>query len=126
MTKLTIIIRYNAEKHTVPTQSDIILEDLIQQLSDRGVLPNQTFVATKYGTETALDLGATLEEMAFRITMSSTSLSPPRRVPLWHSEFLSRTSFPIVRWPECPAAGLYERSTYHGDQNRPAGAYPAF
>ena len=62
MTKLTIIIRYNAEKHTVPTQSDIILEDLIQQLSDRGVLPNQTFVATKYGTETALDLGATLEE----------------------------------------------------------------
>ena len=62
MTKLTIIIRYNAEKHTVPTQSDIILEDLIQQLSDRGVLPNQTCVATKYGTETALDLGATLEE----------------------------------------------------------------
>ena len=62
MTKLTIIIRYNAEKNTVPTQNDIVLEDLLQQLSDRGVLPNQTFVATMYGTETALDLGATLEE----------------------------------------------------------------
>lgn len=62
MTKLTIIVRYIGEKHTVPTQSDIVLEDLLQQLSDRGVLPNHTFVATKYGTETALDLGATLEE----------------------------------------------------------------
>lgn len=63
MNEITIIIRYNAEKQSIPTQDDIILEDLLQQLGDRGSLPqNQNWVVTKMGGESALDLGLTLAE----------------------------------------------------------------
>ena len=58
---INIIIRYGGEKQSVPTQNDIILDDLLQQLSDRGSLPqNQNWVVTKLGKDTALDLSATL------------------------------------------------------------------
>jgi hypothetical protein len=61
MNEITITIRYAGEKQSVPTQDDILLEDLLQQLSDRGSLPqNQNWVVTKKGADAALDLGATL------------------------------------------------------------------
>lgn len=61
MKEITIIIRYGGEKQSIPTQNDIILEDLLQQLSDRGSLPqNQNWVVTKKGANTALDLEASL------------------------------------------------------------------
>lgn len=61
MNEITIIIRYGGEKQSVPTQSDIILEDLLQQLSDRGNLPqNQNWVVTKKGADMALDLEESL------------------------------------------------------------------
>lgn len=63
MNEITIIIRYGGEKQSVPTQSDIILEDLLQQLSDRGSLPqNQNWVVTKKGGDMALDLETSLAE----------------------------------------------------------------
>lgn len=63
MNEITIIIRYAGEKQSIPTQDDILLEDLLQQLSDRGSLPqNQNWVVTKKGTDAALDLGASLAD----------------------------------------------------------------
>lgn len=63
MNNITIIIRYAGEKQEIPTQDSIILEDLLQQLGDRGVIPaNQSWVVTKMGQDTALDLGRSLAE----------------------------------------------------------------
>lgn len=63
MNNINIIIRFNAEKQSVPTQSDIILDDLLQQLGDRDVLPrNQNWVVTKMDSNTALDLGLSLAD----------------------------------------------------------------
>lgn len=63
MNEITIIIRYAGEKQSIPTQDDILLEDLLQQLSDRGSLPqNQNWVVTKKGADAALDLGASLAD----------------------------------------------------------------
>lgn len=63
MNEITITIRYGGEKQSVPTQDDILLEDLLQQLSDRGSLPqNQNWVVTKKGADAALDLGASLAD----------------------------------------------------------------
>ena len=63
MNEITITIRYNGEKQTVPTQDNIILDDLLQQLGDRGTLPqNQNWVVTKMGSNEALDLGRTLAD----------------------------------------------------------------
>ena len=60
---ITITIRYGGEKQSIPTQNDIVLEDLLQQLSDRGTLPkNQTWLVTKNGENIALDLGASLAD----------------------------------------------------------------
>ena len=63
MNEITITIRYAGEKQSVPTQDDIILEDLLQQLAGRGNLPqNQAWVVTKQGGTAALDLGASLAD----------------------------------------------------------------
>ena len=63
MRDITIVIRYGGEKQTVPTQSDIILDDLLQQLGDRDCLPRgMNWVVTKMGENNALDLGVSLEE----------------------------------------------------------------
>ena len=62
MNNITIIIRFNGEKQSVPTQSNVILEDLLNQLANRGVLPqNENWVVTKMNGDTALDLGRSLE-----------------------------------------------------------------
>lgn len=61
--EITITIRYGGEKQSVPTMSDIVLEDLLSQLSRQGRLPqSQGWVATKSGEDTALDLAATLAD----------------------------------------------------------------
>lgn len=63
MNEITITIRYAGEKQSIPTQDDILLDDLLQQLADRGSLPqNQNWVVTKKGGDLALDLGATLAD----------------------------------------------------------------
>ena len=63
MNEITITIRYAGEKQSIPPQDDILLEDLLQQLSDRGSLPqNQNWVVTKKGADAALDLGASLAD----------------------------------------------------------------
>ncbi len=63
MNEITIVIRYAGNKHTVPTQDNIILDDLLQQLSDRGTLTaGQNWVVTKMGGNSALDLGRTLAD----------------------------------------------------------------
>lgn len=63
MNEITITIRYAGEKQSIPTRDDILLEDLLQQISDRGSLPqNQNWVVTKEGSDTALDLGASLAD----------------------------------------------------------------
>lgn len=61
MHDITITIRHNGEKHTVPTQNTIILDDLLQQLAGRGILASgQGWVVTKLNENTALDLGLSL------------------------------------------------------------------
>lgn len=63
MNDISIIIRYAGEKQTVPTQDSIVLDDLLQQLGDRGSLPQeQGWVVTKMGGDRALDLGLSLAE----------------------------------------------------------------
>ena len=63
MNEITITIRYAGEKQSIPTQDDILLEDLLQQLSDRGSLPqNQNWVVTTKGADVAFDLGASLAD----------------------------------------------------------------
>ena len=63
MNEITIVIRYGGEKKTVPTQSNIILDDLLQQLGERQLLPqNQNWVVTKMGGNTALDLSRSLAD----------------------------------------------------------------
>lgn len=65
MNEITVIIRYNGQKETIPTQSDIILGDLIEQLASRGsfITAGQQYLATKSGTEEALDHGRSLEDL---------------------------------------------------------------
>lgn len=63
MNDITIIIRYGGEKQSIPTQNNIILDDLLQQLGDRGSLPQgQSWVVTKMGGDAAMDLGRTLAD----------------------------------------------------------------
>lgn len=63
MNEITITIRYGGEKHSVPTQDNIILDDLLQQLGDRGTLPRgQSWIVTRMGADMALDLGQSLAE----------------------------------------------------------------
>jgi hypothetical protein len=63
MKEITIFIRYASEKQSVPTQDDIVLDDLLQQLADRGALPQgKSWVVFKEGKNTAMDLGRTLAE----------------------------------------------------------------
>lgn len=63
MNDITITIRYGGEKQSVPTQDNIILDDLLQQLGDRGSLPQgQSWVVTKMGGDSAMDLGRTLAD----------------------------------------------------------------
>ncbi len=63
MKEITIIIRYGSEKHQIPTQDDIILEDLLQQFSDRMSLDKTAgWVVSKEGQETALDLSRSLAD----------------------------------------------------------------
>lgn len=63
MKEITIVIRYGSEKHQIPTQDDIILEDLLQQFSDRMNLDKTAgWVVSKEGQETALDLGRSLAD----------------------------------------------------------------
>lgn len=63
MKNIAITIRYGSEKQFVPTQDNIILDDLLQQLGDRGCLPQgQSWVVTKMGENVAMDLGRTLAD----------------------------------------------------------------
>ena len=63
MELITVTIRYGGEKQAVPTQSDIVLDDMLQQLGDMGRIPKgEVWVVTKMGGDTAMDLGKTLEE----------------------------------------------------------------
>lgn len=63
MSEITVIIRYNGQKDTIPTQSDIILGDLIEQLASRGIIAaGQQYLATKSGAEEALDHSLSLED----------------------------------------------------------------
>ena len=58
MNDITIIIRYGGEKQSIPTQDNIILDDLLQQLGDRRSLPQgQSWVVTKMGSNAAPQLG---------------------------------------------------------------------
>ena len=63
MKEITISIRYNGEKFPVPTQDDIMLDDLLQQLGDRGMIPaGQNWVVTKMDEDYALDFGLSLAD----------------------------------------------------------------
>ena len=63
MNDITIIIRSGGEKQSIPTQDNIILDDLLQQLGDRGSLPQgQSWVVTKMGGDAAMDLGRSLAD----------------------------------------------------------------
>ena len=62
MSNITITFCYGGETQQVNTTSDIVLEDLIQQLADKNRLPNgQDWDVTKKGSSVALNLGETLE-----------------------------------------------------------------
>ncbi len=61
MTDITITIRYDGQKQSVPTQDGIILDDLLQQLGDQGRLPkDQNWIVTKSDGNTALSLDRSL------------------------------------------------------------------
>ena len=61
MNEINVTIRYMGEKHTYPTQDDVILEDLLQQIAQRSNMPERhDWIVTKAGGDTALNLGATL------------------------------------------------------------------
>lgn len=63
MNDITIIIRYGGEKQSIPTQDNIILDDLLQQLGDRRSLPQgQSWIVTKMGSNAAMDLGRSLAD----------------------------------------------------------------
>lgn len=64
MNEISVIIRYNGQKETIPTQSDIILGDLLEQIADRGVItPGQHYLVTKSGFEEALDHSLSLASL---------------------------------------------------------------
>lgn len=64
MNEISIIIRYNGQKETIPTQSNIILGDLLEQIANRGIIaPGQHYLVTKSGLEDALDHSSTLSEL---------------------------------------------------------------
>lgn len=63
MNEITIVVRYGGEKQSIPTQDNIILDDLLQQLGDRHTIPQgQSWVVTKMGSDSALDLGRSLAD----------------------------------------------------------------
>lgn len=63
MNNIDVTVRYRGEKATVPTQPDIVLEDFLDQLAERGVLglpAGQHWVVTLGDCDTALRPGQTL------------------------------------------------------------------
>ena len=63
MNEINVIIRYGGEKQSISTMDNIILDDLLDQLGERGSLPKgQSWVVTKLGDDMAMDLGHTLLE----------------------------------------------------------------
>ena len=62
MSNITITICYGGETLDIPTTSNIVLQDLLQQLADQGRLPaGKDWDVTKKGNSAALSLGDTLE-----------------------------------------------------------------
>jgi hypothetical protein len=64
MNDMTVFIRSGGSKEAIPTQNDIVLQDLLNQLAGRGIIsaaPN--FIVTKVGSEEALDQGLTLADL---------------------------------------------------------------
>lgn len=63
---ITIYLHVNGEKKATDTTSDIVLQDLLEQLSDRQVIPAGNFVVMKAGKEEALDKSCRLDELGVR------------------------------------------------------------
>ena len=63
MNNITIFLRLNGEKKSTDTTSDIVLQDLLEQLSDRRIIPAGNYIVMKVGEEMAMDKAATLSEL---------------------------------------------------------------
>ena len=63
MKDISITIRYEGNKQSVPTRDDIILDDLLSQLAEQGRIPSgQNWIVTKAGGDTALPLDRSLAD----------------------------------------------------------------
>ena len=61
---MNVVIRANGRKECIPTQNDIILEDLIGQLIIRDKIPNGNYTVTRQGMNDSLNQARSLEELA--------------------------------------------------------------
>ncbi len=62
MEEITVFIRFNNVKNECKTTPDCILGDLLEQLSDRGILHGSNFVVVSGNSEVALDQSKSLED----------------------------------------------------------------
>lgn len=63
---ITVFFHVNGEKKATDTTSDIVLQDLLEQLSDRQVIPMGNYIVMKAGNEEALDKACRLDELGVR------------------------------------------------------------
>ena len=61
---MSVIIRENGQKHNIPTQDDIVLEDLIEQLISRQTLHNGNYMVSREGMSDGLNQARTLSELS--------------------------------------------------------------